>query len=303
MTVNHNKIIVVTGPTAVGKTDITIELAQCLNTEIISADSRQFYREMSIGNAVPSQKQLATVQHHFIHSETIDQPISAVQFAKKALPVVQTIHQKSRHVIVTGGSGLYIDALLFAPESYPPTDQQIRQELTEQLKSEGLASLVSLLKREDPIAYQRIDHSNSRRVIRALEVIRIDGRSQFDYHPIINPQLNAEILFVILERNRQELYRRIEQRVDDMIQSGLENEAKKIYKTLMKNHLTTVGYREWIPYFYNVYDRKEVIRLIKRNTRRYAKRQMTWFRKYEQAVHIDLSKEEQPVAYILKQLD
>lgn len=277
------QLIVVCGATASGKTSLAINLAIKHNTEIISADSRQFFREMNIGTAKPSTLELAQVPHHFINSLSIHQEYSAGEFEKDALQVLRQLFKTHDTVILVGGSGLYIDAVCRGFDDLPKS-KIARELLQNQLDKQGLQSLVDELHQVDSSYAQILDTSNKQRVIRALEVYRASGKP---YSTFIKKQKENRpfaIQYIGIEWERQQLYKRINTRVDDMMANGLEEEARSLYSLRQLNSLQTVGYQEFFDYFDKKITKEEAIRLIKRNSRRYAKRQLTWFRKYEQMI-------------------
>ena len=273
------RLISIVGPTAIGKTAVGIGLAKGLNTEIISADSRQFYREMAIGTAKPTTKELELVPHHFINSHSIEEYYSAGAFEKDVLEKLEVLFRTKDNVLMVGGSGLYVKAVWEGFDEMPEVDDSIRVELNEQFKESGLGSLLDELLQKDPDYYEQVDRKNHQRVIRALEVIRSTGKTFMDFRqkkPTIDrPFENVKIG---LEIDREMLNLRIDKRMDHMIASGLFKEAEDLYPQRHLNALQTVGYKEIFGYFDGKYDQEETIRLIKRNSRRYAKKQMTWFK-------------------------
>ena len=276
----HNKyLLVVVGPTAVGKTSICIDLAVALNAEIISADSRQFYKEMNIGTAKPSIDELSRVPHHLVNSLSIHDDYNIVSFEKDALAMIDRIHQKKNIVILTGGSGLYIKAVCEGIDDVPKTGEKIREELNQRFETEGLSNLLLELKELDPVYFKKVDHHNPQRVIRALEVCLTTGQPFSSFLKKKKIQRPFKIVKVGLERDRSELYPRIDTRMDQMISDGLFEEAGKLYPFKKLNALQTVGYKEIFDFMDGIYDESEAVRLLKRNSRRYAKRQFTWFKK------------------------
>lgn len=268
------------GPTASGKTGLAIQIAKHFHTEIISFDSRQFYKEMSIGTAVPSSEELKEVKHHFIQHLSLDTDYNAGQFAKDAERKLKHLFESHDYVVLVGGSGLYIDALLYGFDS-PEVDEKIRQQIQRKLESQGLEHLQHELFEKDPETHQKIDLNNPVRVTRALEIIYITGEKLPATHARQRKKrdLFFEPFLVAPQWERSDLYDRINKRVDHMLESGLEEEAKKLHPKKHLKNLQTVGYQEFFEFFDGKIDREEAIRLIKRNTRRYAKRQLTWLRK------------------------
>lgn len=272
-------LIAIVGPTAVGKTELCIQLALELQTEIISADSRQMFKEINIGTAKPTEKELQQVKHHFINSHTIQEVFSAGDYERQALEKIKILFEQHNAIIITGGSGLYINAVTEGMAEIPKVNPEIREQLNERLALEGLEALTEDLKKIDPEYYGVVDLKNPHRVIRALEVFGGTGKKYSTFREQKKKQRDFEVIKIGLNRQRDELYERINKRVDMMISEGLFEEAEQLY--YFRNHpaLQTVGYKEIFPYIDKVYDREEAIRLLKRNTRRYAKRQLTWFGK------------------------
>jgi tRNA dimethylallyltransferase len=275
----NKHLIVITGPTAVGKTSLCIELAEEFNTEIISADSRQMFREMKIGTAKPTEQELNRVKHHFIDHLSIHDFYTAGMFELDAIELLNTLFREKDQVILTGGSGLYIDAVCNGIDALPRVEPQIRNQLIRQYDEEGIESLRQSLKVLDPVSYNSIDLKNPKRLLKALEITIQTGKP---YSSFLTKQKKNRwfgIIKIGLKRDRQELYGRINQRVDNMVEQGLAEEARELHNKKQFNALNTVGYKELFDYFDNKISYQEAIRLIKRNTRRYAKRQMTWFSK------------------------
>ncbi|MTI20114.1 tRNA (adenosine(37)-N6)-dimethylallyltransferase MiaA, partial [Fulvivirga sp. RKSG066] len=273
--------IVVVGPTAVGKTDTCIKLAQHFKTDIVSADSRQFYKEMEAGTAKPSQEEMAAAKHHFIDSHSIEEDVSAGTYERLAIKQLDELFDEKKYVILTGGSGLYIDAVTMGMAEMPKIDPSIRQQLNEELDENGLQPLLEELEKLDPVYYNRVDRNNPHRIIRALEVCRGTGKAFSAFRKPAAKKRNFTTVKIGLDRPREELYERINLRMDQMIEQGLFEEAKDFYSYKNHNALQTVGYKEIFDYLDGLYDKEEAIRLLKRNSRRYAKRQMTWFTKDE----------------------
>ncbi|WP_026462667.1 tRNA (adenosine(37)-N6)-dimethylallyltransferase MiaA [Adhaeribacter aquaticus] len=272
-------LIVIAGPTAVGKTDLSIRLAQILNTEIISADSRQFYMEMNIGTAKPSPEELALAKHHFINSHHIAEEYNAGAFEIDALQKLEELFKLKNHVILTGGSGLYIRAVCEGMDQMPEVTPDIREALIQELDREGLNPLLIKLQQVDPEYYEFVDKANSQRVIRALEVCYASGKPYSSFRLQEKQERPFNIVKIGLTRDREELYRRIDLRMDLMLEQGLLAEAKQLFPYRNHNALQTVGYKEIFDFLEGKQDWEETIRLLKRNSRRYAKRQLTWFRK------------------------
>ncbi len=275
----NNTLIVIVGPTAVGKTSVSTEVAKQFNTEIISADSRQFYRGLTIGTAAPSAEQLSSVKHHFIaHLDPADS-FNVSVFETSVNLLLSKLFEKHHVVIMTGGSGLYIKAVCEGIDEFPNIDNAIREQLLELNQKEGLPALRSLLMKYDPVYYAKVDLANPTRIIRALEVSMQTGMPYSSQLKNNVANRNYNIIKIALNIPRNELHNRINRRVDQMIEDGLIEEARSFYGLRHLNSLNTVGYRELFDYFDNKCTLNEAIEKIKTNTRRYARRQITWFRK------------------------
>lgn len=271
----------IAGPTASGKTSLAIEVANDYHTEIISADSRQLFKEMSIGTAKPTADELAQAKHHFVNHISIHDRYSAGQFEKEVLALLSDLFQENDVVVMVGGSGLYIQAVCEGFDDLPNVSNEIRESLKKRLETDGLGALVEELNRQDPVYADEVDQSNSHRVLRALEVIKQTGQPFSSFRKNQQAKRSFNIRKFAINWEREILYDRINKRVDLMIEQGLEAEAKSLHSLKQLNALQTVGYSEWFDYFDGIIDRAEAIRLIKRNSRRYAKRQMTWLRRDE----------------------
>ncbi|WP_243408280.1 tRNA (adenosine(37)-N6)-dimethylallyltransferase MiaA [Balneicella halophila] len=278
---NDKILVVLIGPTAVGKTDTSIAIARHYNTEIISADSRQFFKEMSIGTAVPDSRQLEEVKHHFIQNLSIDDKYSSYDFEQDTLALLENLFQKKDIVVLTGGSMLYIDAICEGIDEIPTISKEIREKVEQDYEENGLTSLQLQLKELDPKFYEEVDLLNPKRVMHAVEVCLEAGEPYSNLRKGEPANRPFTIVKIGLNREREELYDRINRRVDIMIEEGLEEEAKNLHPKKGLNALKTVGYKELFGYFEGEYDKNEAIRLIKRNTRYYAKRQLSWFRRDE----------------------
>lgn len=270
---------VIVGPTASGKTDYSIELANQYNSPIISCDSRQIYKELKIGTAPPSEEQLAQIKHYFIFSHSIFDFYTAGKYELEALELINNLFLTHDILIVVGGSGLYVDALCYGIDDFPDSDMILRDNLMQRLSAEGIESLRNELRLLDPESYETIDKKNPQRIVRALEVCLQTGKKFSSFKSSSSKQRNFTIERTIIERPREELYDRINLRVDKMIESGLIDEAKELHKFKDLPALKTVGYKELFDYFDGKTSLEEAIDLIKRNTRRYAKRQITWFKR------------------------
>lgn len=274
-------LVSIVGPTAVGKTALAVKIAERLKTEIVSADSRQFYRELEIGTAKPDPSELATVPHHFINSHSIAEGFSAGEFERRAMETIQQLHKNHNILVAVGGSSLYLKALWEGFDEMPVVDPAIRVHLNGELKANGLSDLLTELQEKDPAYYDRVDRNNGQRVVRALEVIRSSGLPFSSFRKNEPTELPYTNLKIGLDMDRELLFRRIEERMDVMLEQGLVAEARSLLAYRNHNALQTVGYKEVFEYLDGAYDEREMVRLLKRNTRRYAKRQMTWFRRYE----------------------
>lgn len=282
------RVVILLGPTAVGKTDYSIELALHFGSPIISCDSRQLFREMSIGTAVPSKEQLSRVKHYFIHSHSVEQYYTAGKYEIEALALVDELFRSNETLVMTGGSGLYIDAFCKGLDDFPKVDQELRKSLTARLKREGVESLQKELKTVDPESYYSIDISNGQRVIRALEVTIGTGRKFSSFKTGSTRKREFEILKIGLTRPRAELYDRIDRRVDVMMEAGLVEEVRSLVQYRDMPALKTVGYKEIFDYLDGNSSLEEAVRLIKRNTRHYAKRQLTYWGRDEEIKWLEI---------------
>lgn len=273
-------LVVITGPTASGKTKVGIELAKHFDSEVISADSRQFYKEMQIGTARPHPDELEGIPHHFMGFLNIREDFSAGQFAVEAQKKIEELFEIHDIIFVVGGSGFYIDALIYGMDDIPPIDKKIRDQLNSDLDRFGIAYLQKKVKLVDPKIYKQIDIQNPKRLVRALEVYEQTGLplSSFRKNKKRSPKIPT--IIIGLDLDRAALYQRINNRVDSMIKNGLIDEARSLYKHRDLNALQTVGYSELFEHFDGAITLEKAIDLIKRNSRRFAKRQMTWLRKY-----------------------
>ena len=272
-------LITIVGPTAIGKTALSIKLAQHYKTEIISCDSRQFYKEMCIGTAVPNADELSAVTHHFIQDRSVFEPYSVGQFERDAMLKLEGLFKKHSVVIMVGGSGLYVDAVLKGLDYFPDVSPEIRITLNKELVENGITALQEQLKELDLKAYKSIALENPHRLIRALEICIGTGQTYSGFKNKLKASRNFTSIKIGLNTEREVLYQNINQRVDDMLQNGLLEEAKTLYPNKELNALQTVGYRELFSYFDGTISKEFAIEEIKKNTRRFAKRQLTWFRK------------------------
>jgi len=276
---NNKYLITVVGATAIGKTALSIKLAQHFNAEIISCDSRQFYKEMKIGTAVPTDDELAAAKHHFIQNRSIFDDYSVGQFEKDALAKLKELFLNNDVIIMVGGSGLYTNSVIKGLDYFPEVDSKIRADLNQQIEDGNIESLQNQLKELDPESYQTIEIENPHRLIRALEICIGTGKPYSSFKNKNKEERNFTPIMVGLSSDRELMYNRINQRVDIMIKEGLIEEAKKLYKHKNLNALQTVGYRELFNYFDGNGTLEFAIKEIKKNTRRFAKRQVTWNKK------------------------
>lgn len=274
-------LIIIGGPTASGKTDAAIALANHFGTEVISADSRQFYRAMYIGTARPDVGELGGVKHHFLGHLELEETWSAGRFAREAEPVLQALLDKHGIAILVGGSGLYIDALIKGMDPLPLSDPRLREKLQVRAKQQGLETLVQELEVLDPGTHARIDRNNPHRVVRALEVCLLTGKPFSEQRTGARDREDIALVRIAMDLPRAELYTRIDTRVDRMIAAGIVEEARLLLPHRERNALQTVGYRELFAYFDGALSLETAIALIKQHTRNYAKRQMTWLRRDE----------------------
>jgi tRNA dimethylallyltransferase len=272
-------LIVLLGPTGVGKSNLSIRLADYFHTEIISSDSRQVYRELSIGTAVPPFAGRQKVKHHLIHSHSIHEYYSASRFEEDVLNILDQLFKEKDTAIMTGGSMLYIDAVCKGMDNLPDADQQLRNELTLAFQEKGIEHLRLQLKRLDPDYYAAVDLKNPKRLLHALEVCLTTGKPYSSFLTAPKKQRPFKTVKIGLNLDREELYERINKRVDQMMEEGLEDEARRVYPLRHLNSLNTVGYKELFAYFDGEISREQAIELIKRNSRHYARRQLTWFRR------------------------
>ena len=288
-----NYLIIVVGPTAIGKTALAIELAKYFNTEITSCDSRQFYKEMEIGTAVPNSEELKAAKHHFIQNKSIHNNYNVGDYEREVLPHLDTLFQQNNIQIVVGGSGLYVDAILKGFDSFPDVDENIRTEIEQKYDELGIEYLQNQLEKLDPEYYQKLNEENPQTLVNQQRMKRFVGVSMSSgkpYSSFLNKnegQRNFTPILIGLEADREEMYERINKRVDIMMLNGLLKEVKDLYTNKDLNALQTVGYREIFSFFEGEFDLTFAIEEIKKNTRRFAKRQMTWFKRNENTKWFD----------------
>ena len=279
---NAKTVVIICGPTAVGKTALAIQLAKYFNTKIISADSRQCFKELNIGVAKPTTNELRQVQHYFINSHSIQEEVNAITFEQYALQRVEEIFLENDIAVMVGGTGLYIKAFCEGLDNIPNIPDEIRNAISEQYNINGLIWLQNQVQIKDPLFWQTAEQQNPQRLMRALEVVEATGQSINSFRTGEKLQRPFNIIKIGLELPREQLYARINQRVDIMMQQGLLEEVKSLVAFRKLNALQTVGYKEFFEYFDGIFSIEQAIEELKKNTRHYAKRQMTWFKKDEQ---------------------
>ena len=294
-------LICVVGATAIGKTTLSIALAKAFDTEIVSADSRQFYTSMNIGTAVPSTQELAAAPHHFIQHKSIFDTYSVGDFEREALLKLDTLFSEKSTAILVGGSGLYVDAVINGLDHFPDIDKQIRETLNTQLDNNGLEILQQELMSVDPLYFKTMDTENPRRVIRALEIYRATGKPYSSFLKAKAANRNFETLYIGLTAERSIIYERINKRVDLMMKAGLLKEAEQLYPHKDLNALQTVGYRELFQYLDGTLILEKAVEEIKKNTRRFAKRQGTWFRKNQHIHWFDYTSNSDAIVRFIKE--
>lgn len=299
----HSTLVVITGPTAVGKTKLCVEIAQHFKCDIISADSRQFFKELSIGTAKPTPEEMQNVTHHFVDSHYIKEPYNVNDFEQDVLRLLPQLFKQNSIVILTGGSGLYIDAICDGFDNdLPQGDKAIRIELEKLYNKYGIEILQEKLKQLDPTFYQEIDLSNLKRLYRAIEVCLLSGKPYSELRQGIKQKRPFNIIKIALNRNKEELYNRINLRVDLMMKNGLLEEVKEVEEYRNENALKTVGYRELFDFLDKKLSLEEAIEKIKINTRRYAKKQNAWFNRNNDYKWFHPSEKDNIKTYIESQL-
>ena len=295
-------LIVLLGPTAVGKTELSLQLAERLGCPIISADSRQLYRDMVVATAAPTREQLARVPHHFIGTLSLTDYYSAAQYEADALALIEQLFTRHDTLLLTGGSMMYIDAVCNGIDEIPTISDEVRRAVVTRYEEAGLDVLLEELLRLDPVFYERVDRRNPKRVIHAVEICRMTGQPYSSLRTETKKERPFDIVKIGLTRPRAELYERINSRVDAMMRDGLEAEARRLYPYRHLNALNTVGYKEMFAYFDGTYDLPTAVEKIKRNTRVYARKQMTWFRRDDTIVWFTPDDRLKLLAYVEKRL-
>ena len=287
----NKNLIYIAGPTGIGKTNLSIEIAKKLNTEIISCDSRQFYKELKIGTSPPSTSQLNQIRHHLIHNKSIHDVYNVGLYEKEAIELVNKLFEETDILILVGGSGLYADSIMNGIDNFPDIPPNIRQGLINEYNSNGLEVIQNKLKKLDIKYYNEVDLNNSNRIIRALEIIEFTGKpfSLFRTKKIKERIFESQVIVMECERNK--LYNRINDRVDMMIEKGLENEVLELKDFKHLNSLNTVGYKEFFKYFEDKISYSDAVGKIKQNTRNYAKRQITWLKKYNNSIKVNYNQD------------
>jgi tRNA dimethylallyltransferase len=292
------KLIVITGPTAVGKTDLCMQVARHYDIPIVNADSRQLYRELPIGTAAPTAEQQQAVRHYFVGTLGIDDYYSASMYEQQVMTLLPQLFAVSDYALLSGGSMMYIDAVCNGIDDIPTVDDQTRSLMKQRLADEGLEALVEELRRLDPEHYEIVDRRNPRRVVHALEICHMTGRTYTSFRTAHKKQRPFQIVKIGLNRPREELYARINRRVDLMMKQGLEDEARRMFPHKGVNALNTVGYKELFDYFEGRWPLNEAVERIKGNTRRYARKQLTWFRRDQSMRWFHPDQSEQIKTYI-----
>ncbi|GAB1450847.1 tRNA (adenosine(37)-N6)-dimethylallyltransferase MiaA [Draconibacterium sp.] len=295
-------LIVLTGPTGIGKTSIGIKIAKHFKTEIVSSDSRQIFKELSVGTAVPNKAELTNLTHHLIQNHSIEESYNASKFEIEALDIINSLFKKHNLVLLVGGSMLYIDAVCKGIDIMPDADPGIRRMLKKKFETEGIESLRLQLKKLDPNYYESVDLKNPNRIIHALEICIMTGKAYSSFRSNPKKTRSFSTIKIGLNCDRKYLHDRINSRVDNMINAGLEKEAREYYHLKHLNSLNTVGYREFFAYFDGEISREKAIELIKRNTRRYARKQLTWFRNDIEMSWFEPNQANEIITFIEKQI-
>lgn len=299
----ENTLIVLIGPTGIGKTELSLQIAERYHTEIISSDSRQIYRDLPIGTAAPTQEQLNRVRHHFVGTLSLDDYYSAARFEEEVIALLPSLFSVHRQVVMTGGSMMYIDAVCKGIDDLPTIDNETRACVLKKYQEEGLDAIRAELKLLDPLYYQQVDLKNHKRIIHAIEICRITGRPYSSLRTQQEKDRPFRILKIGLQREREELFRRINDRTESMLHQGWLEEARSVYPFRHLNALNTVGYKELFQYLDGNWSLSEAIEKIKRNTRVYAKKQITWFKKDNRIAWFHPDQVNEIFAYIDRQLN
>jgi tRNA dimethylallyltransferase len=287
----NKNLIYIAGPTGIGKTNLSIEIAKKLNTEILSCDSRQFYKELNIGTSPPSYSQLNDVKHHFIHNKSIHDVYNVGNYEKEAITLINKLFKDKNALILVGGSGLYADSIMYGIDEFPEIPANIRESLLNEYNSSGLEVIQNKLKKLDIKYYNEVDLNNSNRIIRALEIIEFTGKEFSLFRTKKQKDRIFQTKVIVMECERDKLYNRINTRVDNMIEKGLEKEVLELRDFKHLNTLKTVGYREFFNYFEGKSTYIDTLDKIKQNTRNYAKRQVTWLKRYKKSIKVHYNQE------------
>lgn len=296
------RLIVLIGPTGVGKTELSLSMAEYFNTPIISADSRQIYSDLKIGTAAPTEEQLSRVKHYFVGTLKLDDYYSAAQYETDVMEKLEELFKTHSTVVLTGGSMMYIDAVCKGIDDIPTVDKETREIMISRYEQEGLDTLCTELKLLDPEYYNIVDLKNHKRVIHALEICYMTGKTYTSFRKASKKERPFEIIKIGLTRDREELYQRINQRVDMMVADGLINEAKSVYPFKGLNSVNTVGYKELFNYFDGNYTLEEAIDKIKQNSRIYSRKQMTWFKRDEEITWFNPEQKDEIMKFISDKL-
>ena len=287
----NKNLIYIAGPTGIGKTNLSIEIAKKLNTEILSCDSRQFYKELNIGTSPPSYSQLNDVKHHFIHNKSIHDIYNVGNYEKEAITLINKLFEDKDVLILVGGSGLYADSIMYGIDEFPEIPTNIRESLINEYNSSGLELIQNKLKKLDIKYYNEVDLNNSNRIIRALEIIEFTGKEFSLFRTKKQKERVFQSQVIVMECEREKLYNRINTRVDNMIEKGLEKEVLELRDFKHLNTLNTVGYKEFFNYFEGKSNYLDTLDKIKQNTRNYAKRQVTWLKRYKKSIKVHCNQE------------
>jgi len=295
----NKNLIYIAGPTGIGKTNLSIEIAKKLNTEIISCDSRQFYKELKIGTSPPSTSQLNQIRHHLIHNKSIHDVYNVGLYEKEAIELVNKLFEDTDILILVGGSGLYADSIMNGIDDFPDIPPNIRERLIDEYNSSGLEVIQNKLKKLDIKYYNEVDLNNFNRIIRALEIIEFTGKPFSLFRTKKKKERIFQSQVLVMESERDKLYKRINDRVDNMIVKGLENEVLGLKDFKHLNTLNTVGYKEFFKYFDDKISYTDAIDKIKQNTRNYAKRQITWLKKYNSSIRVNYNEDVNKIINLL----